>query len=121
MKFKEVVILLSFIVSNRLMPLADQVNHRHVEEVNNTQGDNDPSRHGSKAGKQVCPGNNGFPTAYHQGSISQVEQVITRKQYPVDRISKVFVSMKQPENIKSPIPEKNKSYMNCNEISYDEV
>src|ERR1051326_6484924 len=104
-----------------MMARADQQDNSHIEKMHDSEGEQDPTSHTAYTACHFSPGMHCFPETDHQGCITEVEQVITGEQYPVDRIGKFLIIVKEAKNIYPAIAIKNKTGMNSDEVSDEQV
>jgi hypothetical protein len=104
-----------------MMPVTDQQDHSHIEIVHHSQRKHYLSRHEADAGKHFRPRIDLFPGADGEHHISEIQQVITYQQDPVDESCKFFISVQQVEYIHFTVPVKPQPHVNCYEVGDGEV
>lgn len=75
------------------MAMTDEKDHSHVQEMDDGKRQQNASCHRGDAAEQFCPGMQCLPQSDHECGIAKVEQIITGKKDPVDKVSEFFVPL----------------------------
>jgi hypothetical protein len=95
------------------MTMANEQQDSHITEMYYCENAHYFTGHGTYTGDCTCPVVNRFPKTDGDGHIAEVQQIISGQQRTVYEQRKLFISMKQVENIAFSIPVKDQSHVYC--------
>ena len=100
---------------------AHKVDSSHVAEMDKCQGKHYSAGHAGNTAHQCAETGNRLPVPYHYGSITQVNQVVTCQQHPVNKIGQFFPVLQQRNNIHPAIAVEKPAGTHCDEVSDKEI
>jgi hypothetical protein len=104
-----------------MVSFAHNIDSRHIAEMDKCQAKHYSAGHAGNTAYQRAEAGNRLPVPYHYCSITQVQQVVTGQQHPVNKIGQFFLALQQRNNVDPAIAVKKPAGAHGDEVSDKEI